>query len=223
MGASAAKPDRIPLFPLENVVLLPEAAVPLHVFEPRYCQLTADALAGDRRIGMVVVRPEHAHELAGDPPVYGVGCAGLVAEHQRLADGRYHVLLHGVHRFRILSELPPQGERLYRIAETEALPEQIGDAGRAAQLRDQVIDLLQRLAERTLGADREIDAGQLRALELVRFANAVSQSVRLPTREKQGLIEAPTIAERLERLASALDFHLALLAQPGADASETVH
>jgi len=223
VSASAATRVRIPLFPLENVVLLPDAVVPLHVFEPRYRQLTADALAGDRRIGMVAVRPEHAHEMAGDPPVYGVGCAGVVAEHQRLADGRYHILLHGVHRFRILSELPREGERLYRIAETEALPEEMGDAPRAGRLRDQVIDLLQRLAERTLGVDREIDTAQLRRLELARFANAVCQSVGLPAREKQALLEAPSVAERLERLAGALDFHLALLARPRADGSETVH
>ena len=65
---------RIPLFPLENVVLLPDVVLPLHVFEPRYRQLTTDALAGDRRIGMIAVRPEHAHQMAGDPPLYAVGC-----------------------------------------------------------------------------------------------------------------------------------------------------
>jgi len=205
------------------VVLLPDAVVPLHVFEPRYRQLTADALAGDRRIGMVAVRPEHAQEMAGDPPVYAVGCAGVVAEHELLADGRYHVLLRGAHRFRILSELPREGERLYRIAETEALTEEIGDAADAERLRGDVLDLLQRLAQRTLGPDREIDATALRGLGIARFANVVSQSVGLPAPEKQSLLEAATIAERLARLASALDFHLAVLARQGGRGAETVH
>ena len=214
---------RIPLFPLENVVLLPEVVVPLHVFEPRYRQLTTAALASDRRIGMIAVRPEHAHALGGDPPLYDVGCAGLVTEHRRLPDGRYHLLLQGTHRFRVVGELPREGERLYRIAETEVLAEAPGDTARALALRDQVIDLLVRLSERTLEPGQAIDVAKLRSLELARFANAVCQSVNLPTREKQSLLEAPSVAERLERLATTLDFHLAWLARPDAEGSETVH
>jgi hypothetical protein len=214
---------RIPLFPLENVVLLPELAVPLHVFELRYRQLTADALAGDRRIGMIAVRPEHTHAMAGDPPLYEVGCAGFVSDHRRLPDGRYHLLLQGTHRFRILGELPRDAARLYRIAEAEPLPEAAGDAARASALRDQVIELLVRLSERTLAPGQAIDLARLRALEVTRFANAVSQSVNLPTREKQSLLEAASSEERLERLASALDFQLAWLGRPDAEGSETLH
>ena len=214
---------RIPLFPLENVVLLPEVVVPLHVFEPRYRQLTAAALAADRRIGMIAVRAEHAHEMAGDPPIYEVGCEGFVAEHRRLPDGRYHLLLQGTQRFRVLGEVPREGERLYRIAEAEPLPEAPGDAARAASLRDQVIDLLVRLSERALEPGQAIDVARLRALELARFANAVSQSVSLPTREKQSLLEAASCEERLERLAGVLDFHLAWAGRPDAEGPETLH
>jgi hypothetical protein len=214
---------RLPLFPLENVVLLPEVAVPLHVFEPRYRQLTAAALASDRRIGMVAVRPECAHEMAGDPPLFDVGCAGFVTEHRRLPDGRYHLLLQGTHRFRILEELPREGERLYRVAEAEMLADAAGDPERARALREQVIELLVRLSERTLAPGQAIDVAKLRALETAQFANAVSQSVSLPTREKQSLLEAPSITERLERLAATLDFHLAWLGRPDVEGSETVH
>ena len=214
---------RIPLFPLENVVLLPEVVVPLHVFEPRYRQLTAAALAGDRRIGMIAVRPEHAHEMAGDPPLYEVGCAGFVTEHRRLPDGRYHLLLQGTERFRILGELPRDGERLYRIADAEPLPEASGDPAHATALRDQVIELLVRLSERALEPGQAIDVAKLRALAVGRFANAVAQSVNLPTREKQSLLEAASSAERLERLASALDFQLAWRGRRDAEGSETLH
>ena len=57
-------PERLPLFPLANVVLFPRVQTPLHIFEPRYRQLTEHALAGERRIGMVAVRPEHADDDA---------------------------------------------------------------------------------------------------------------------------------------------------------------
>jgi Lon protease-like protein len=214
---------RIPLFPLENVVLLPEGTVPLHIFEPRYRQMMEDALAGDRRIGMIAVRPEHAHEMAGDPLLYAVGCAGFVTEHQRLADGRFHLLLRATHRFRVARELPRDGARLYRLAEIEPLDESPGDPDSALRARDRVVELLDQLAERLLGAERGADALQLRALGLAQFAAGVAQAVALPTREKQALLEADTIQARLERLAGALDFHLALLGRTLADEPETVH
>jgi Lon protease-like protein len=214
---------RIPLFPLENVVLLPEGVVPLHIFEPRYRQLTEHALAGDRRVGMIAVRPEGSHEMAGDPPLFEIGCAGFVAEHQRSADGRFQLLLRAAERFRVLRELPREPGRLYRIAEIEPLQEQLGDEAAALHARDRVVELLAELARRMLGPVRPIDSDQLRALGLAHFATGVAQSLALPTREKQSLLEASTLAERLTRLAGALDFHLALLDHRAARGPETLH
>jgi hypothetical protein len=216
-------PVTIPLFPLENVVLLPEGMVPLHIFEPRYRQLTEAALAGDRRIGMIAVRPEGSGEMAGEPPLFEIGCAGFVAEHQRSADGRFQLLLRAMERFRVLRELPREPGRLYRIAEIEPLQEQVGDQATALRARDRVVELLAQLAERTLGPVRTIDSAQLRALGLAHFATGIAQSLALPTREKQSLLEAATLAERLERLAGALDFHLALLDRRATGGPETLH
>ncbi|HEY8492570.1 MAG TPA: LON peptidase substrate-binding domain-containing protein, partial [Myxococcota bacterium] len=103
---SEPREETIPLFPLPNVVLFPGARVPLHVFEPRYRQMTAHALAGERRIGIVAIRPEHLSEIMGDPPLFSVGCAGLVEQATRRDDGRYDIILRGTERFRILGELP---------------------------------------------------------------------------------------------------------------------
>ena len=182
-----------------------------------------DVVAGDRQIGMIAVRPEHAHEMAGDPPLYAIGCAGFVTEHRRLPDGRHQMLLQGTQRFRLVREPPREGERLYRIAEVEALEDDPGDATRAGKLRERVIELLIRLTERTLEAGQALDAGRLQALEIGQFANVVSQSVNLPTPEKQSLLEADTLTERLERLVGALDFQLAWLAQAPDGGSERVH
>jgi Lon protease-like protein len=214
---------RLPLFPLENVVLMPEGVVPLHIFEPRYRQLMEDALASDRRIGMVAVRPEHVDDMTGDPPVYAIGCAGFVAEHQRLADGRFHLLLRAVHRFRIVRELPREAGRLYRVAEVAALEDSLGDRDGALRARERVIELLVQLTERALGRDQAVDVEQLRALELAQLAGGVAQAVGLPTREKQALLEADTVAERLEQLAGALDFQLALLERAPGGGPETLH
>ena len=214
--------ERLSLFPLETVVLLPEGVVPLHVFEPRYRQLTEAALAGDHRIGMIAVRPEGVHEMAGEPPLFEIGCAGLVEQHERLADGRFHLLLRATERFRVLRELPREPARLYRVAEIEALAEEVGDEAAALRARDRVVALLVRLAERT-GSERVLDTNQLRTLGLAQLATGVAQSVHLPTREKQSLLEAPTLAERLERLAGTLDFHLTLLDRNQPEGPETLH
>src|SRR4029077_9619600 len=96
--------ELLPLFPLPNVVLFPNVFLPLHIFEPRYREMVADALAGDRMIGMVLLRPGWEHDYEGRPPVYEVGCSGVITHFERLADGRYNIILRGVERFRILEK-----------------------------------------------------------------------------------------------------------------------
>ena len=127
-------PEQIPIFPLPEVVLLPGEVLPLHIFEPRYRQMTEAALEAERLIGMVTVRPDACEEMGGNPPIYAVGCVGFINEHQRLPDGRYNVVLRGVKRFRVQSESAPDLERLYRLADARWLEDPHGGSadGRAA-------------------------------------------------------------------------------------------
>src|SRR5437588_10526554 len=112
--------DLLPLFPLPNVVLFPNVFLPLHIFEPRYRQMVADALAGDRLIGMVLLRPGYERDYEGRPPVYAVGCRGVMTHAERQPDGRYNIVLRGLDRFRIDSE---NDERSYRRAAVDVLHE----------------------------------------------------------------------------------------------------
>src|SRR5512134_2216313 len=88
-------PSKIPIFPLPNVVLFPKVFLPLHIFEPRYRAMVDDALAGDRIIGMVLLRPGYEANYEGRPPVYAVGCAGSITHAERRDDGRFNIVLHG--------------------------------------------------------------------------------------------------------------------------------
>src|SRR5215216_1637862 len=92
------------LFPLPNLVLFPHVMQPLHIFEPRYRQMTADALDGDRLIAMVLPRPGWELDYAGKPAVHPVACLGKVVAEQRLDDGRFNILLRGLSRLRIIEE-----------------------------------------------------------------------------------------------------------------------
>jgi len=108
-----------PLFPLPNVVHFPHLLLPLHIFEPRYRQMTADALASDRLIALVMLQHDWEKDGTGRPGICAVGCLGSVVADQRLEDGRYNLLLRGQCRIRILREI--LDSKLYRSAEVELL------------------------------------------------------------------------------------------------------
>jgi Lon protease-like protein len=145
-GADAL-PGTIPLFPLDDLMVFPNIIRPLHIFEPRYRAMMEDALKGDRIIGMVQLRPGYEADYEGRPPVFAIGCAGVISEFERLPDGRFNLLLRGLVRFRILSE---DQSRPYRIARVEAIPEEPDAEERAAlaALREQLLDLVAGTIER---------------------------------------------------------------------------
>jgi Lon protease-like protein len=213
----------IPLFPLSNVVLFPGCLAPLHIFELRYRQMTEAALRGERLIGMVTVRPDAREEMGGNPPIYAVGCAGFITDHQRLPDGRYNIVLRGMKRFRVESESAPDFERLYRLADARWLDDP--DAGSAvgrAGLREGVLDHLRRLARRSQG-DEEVSLAELGELDDGTFTHALCQALGLPPAEKQGLLEAASLTERLTQLEGLLAFYLAGLDSSDPGGTGTVH
>jgi len=120
-------PATIPIFPLSDVVLFPGVFLPLHIFEPRYRQMVADALAGDRVIGMALLRPGWESDYEGRPAVYQTGCAGVITHAEQLSDGRYNIVLKGLAKFRLLDE---DASRQYRLAHVESLSEPIDDRQR---------------------------------------------------------------------------------------------
>ena len=111
-----------PLFPLDGVVLLPHAMLRLFVFEPRYRQMMEDVLDGSGQVAMAVFQGDEWRESYHEsPPIKPAVCVGQVAHHERQADGTYRVWLQGVCRARVLEEMEPEGERLYRSVVLEPL------------------------------------------------------------------------------------------------------
>ncbi len=107
-----------PLFPLPNVVLFPNALLPLQIFEPRYRQMTADALEGERMIAMSLMRPGW-DTLPSDAaaPVHRIVGLGKIIAHEKLPDGRYFLVLRGLARASLLSE--QRVDLPYRIGQLE--------------------------------------------------------------------------------------------------------
>jgi hypothetical protein len=109
-------PSSLPIFPLPTVVLFPNVFLPLHIFEPRYRQMIADALAGDRIIGMVLLKPGFEDDYEGRPPIYGTGCSGLITHVERMEDGRFNLILRGLEKFIVHGEEDPTEGTQYRRA-----------------------------------------------------------------------------------------------------------
>ena len=108
----------VPVFPLPDLVFFPHASLPLHIFEPRYRQMTEDVLGGDRLIAMALLKPGWEQGYGGSPEVFPLACAGLIEEEARLPDGRFNIRLRGVSRVEVLSFLK---ESPYRVARVRVL------------------------------------------------------------------------------------------------------
>lgn len=217
---------RLPLFPLSQVVLFPHGRVPLHIFEQRYRRMAADVLEGERRIGMVAVPPEHGEAMSGDPPVYPVGCAGLITHVEPLRDGRYNIVLRGWRRFRILREAPRAADRPYRIAEVELLDERLEaqEAPRVAALRARLLELFGSLVRQSSEPlQLEQLTARLAELDDPAFTDGLCQALVFSTPERQSLLEEERVAERLARLTELVRFRLAELGSAGPPGSPTVH
>jgi len=192
-------PSTIPLFPLPNVVLFPNVCLPLHIFEPRYREMVADALDADRIIGMVLLRPGWEGEYEGRPPIYSVGCAGLITHAERQHDGRFNLVLRGLHKFKVTVE---DHSRRYRMAAIDPILETVADGDRAtigAERRRLESLLVPRPEGR--GADPKMPPS-MPDEELV---NSLAQYLDLEMVEKQALLERDGLVERCKSLIDLLE------------------
>ncbi len=196
-------PERFPLFPLPNVVFFPRMYLPLHIFEPRYRAMVADAAAGGRCIGMVLLKEGWEQDYYGNPSIFEVGCVGRLVSVRPLPDGRYNILLQGLQRFEVREQ---SFEKRYREARV-ALKAGEADASLDPPVRAELI----RALERYLAACEDGRSWQ----ELVRldvddevFVNSLSSYLDLTPLEKQFLLEADSLLQRVRRLHDLIRFRL---------------
>jgi len=195
-------PSSIPLFPLPNAVLFPNVFLPLHIFEPRYRQMVADALAGDRIIGMVLLRPGYEADYEGRPSIFAVGCAGVITHSQPLADGRYDIVLRGMEKFRVVSEDHTQP---YRIGHVESISETVppDDVQPLRQQRQRLEAVLAAAIERVRSEPKFPPSVPDEDL-----VNALAQYLDLETLEHQALLECNGVLARCRALIDLLEMKL---------------
>jgi Lon protease-like protein len=183
---------RIPLFPLPEVVLLPGTLLPLHIFEPRYRAMVADALETDRTIGMTMLKPgaEASDEV---PAIHRIGTAGEIVESETLPDGRYNILLEARFRFRVLEERTPDPYRVARVEEVRTVP--FPEAGEGKRIVASATALYGEIA-------RALDLPPLPGEQISpeRLASEMALRLRHAPPELQALLETDSLASRFETL-----------------------
>jgi uncharacterized protein len=187
---------RLSVFPLGGALLFPRMHLPLHIFEPRYRAMVSDALARDRRIGMVQPRG------AGDPPpLFETGCVGRIVDVEALPDGRFDIVLEGLARFRILRELDVTTSFRQVEADLEAVAdmETLSLAGRSS------IEIEARRFADAQGY--AVDWEAVSRLDDESLVNGIAQIAPFDVASKQALLESPSLADRAELVVQLMQFY----------------
>lgn len=186
---------RLSIFPLPGALLFPGMHLPLHIFEPRYSAMVSDAMARDRRIGMI--QPSGEGEV---PALYNLGCVGKIAEVEALDEGRYNIILEGVALFRVVRELKVSTP--FRQVEAELLPveddEQLSIARRSSlEMESRRFADLQGYA---------VDWEAVSRLDDMSLVNGIAQIAPFDSAAKQALLEASDIETRAELIIQLMQF-----------------
>jgi Lon protease-like protein len=189
---------RLSIFPLSGALLFPRMHLPLHIFEPRYRAMISDALARDRRIGMVQPRG------GGDPPpLFDIGCVGRIAEVQAMEDGRFNIVLEGLTRFRIVRELEVTTPFRQVEADYAAFDDGDDDLVLASVLRADLEQEARRFAE---ARGYVVDWDSVGRLDDESLVNGIAQIAPFDAAAKQALLESPTMLDRADLLVQFLRF-----------------
>jgi uncharacterized protein len=192
----------VPIFPLPDVTFFPHTLLPLHVFEARYRAMVIDALERDRRLAVVKLQPGYEAGYAGKPAVHPVAGLGEIVSCERLATGRYNILLRGECRVRLEDELP--SDTLYRVVRARRLAdaEPAGDAMPAlTRMRAACRSLLSALQRPADLLDPALAEGQAAGVIADRVAAAVLPDADL----RQSLLETLDADARVKRVADAVE------------------
>ncbi|MZH03534.1 MAG: hypothetical protein F3745_09125, partial [Nitrospinae bacterium] len=181
------------------------------IFEPRYRQMTADALEGERKIGMVLLKPDWVATYFDRPEIFSIGCVGSIEKEVCHPDGKYNFTLVGLRRFRIVRE---QEGKPYRLAEIELLEEkneqEIGEAPNAT--RDGLIDSYREFISlipenNSLKKEPDWNLGE----KLSQFVDRFAYRLDLTLDQKQSFLEEQDVLQRARFLHEFLKMKIDLV------------
>ena len=195
-------PEIVPIFPLEDTLLLPGGLLPLNIFEKRYLAMVEDAIHGDRIIGMV--QPAEA----GDTRHTGlrqIGCLGRVTAFQEAGDNTVLIGLYGICRFKIISEEPEHNG--YRKCKIDIFAEDLVEDKQNITIdRSTLITTFKNYLEANA---MEADWESIDSTDDQTLVTALCMMSPYGSAEKQALLEAPDLKSRAETLIALTEIDLA--------------
>lgn len=205
---SPALPDDfagvVRMFPLPNVVLFPHVILPLHIFEPRYCDLLEESLATDRLIAMSLLMPGWETNTDGRPDVAPIACLGKIISHTRLPEGRHNIMLAGLRRAAIKQELPLK--KSFRRANVELLDDFYPASGASVRpsLQRKLLDAFQRFVPKTSLAQEQFEQLLAQQISLGMLTDIVAFTINMPLPLKQQLLNEWHVDRRARLLLESL-------------------
>ena len=190
-------PKIIPVFPLSGVIYFPKTNLPLNIFEQRYLNLINDAYDKDKLMGMVQSKKENNS-------VYEIGCLGKISDYQKSKDGRILINLTGISRFKILKETP--NDKLYREFEVD-YESFTGDLENTNNEVD-----AKKLMEKAKTFFKKhgllLNWREFEKLDHVQKINTLAMIAPINNEEKQKLLEAISLENKIKTLESIISFYL---------------
>jgi ATP-dependent Lon protease len=201
------------LFPLPNVTVFPHVMQPLHVFEPRYRALFADALSGDKLIAMATLSPGWEETYDQRPVIFPHACLCRIATHTKLDDGCYNTLLIGLRRLKIVKELPPT--KMFREAQVELLDDEYSQMNAPSRpgLQRRLVERFKRIVPKMAEAQEQLDQLLGSDVPLGLLTDLVAYTVDLPLATKMALLSEINVDRRAELLLQNLG--LSIGSMPG--------
>jgi Lon protease-like protein len=206
-ASPADLPQSVPIFPLSGALLLPFAHRPLNIFEPRYVGMVDAALRGDRLIGMIQPQDTEEESPRGRAPLKSIGCVGRLTHFEDNGEGRYFIILEGICRFVLSTELLVTTR--YRQATISA--EQFAsdfDRGFGAERvdRERFLKMMRDYAE---FANIEMNWDEIAKTGIADLVNFCCMVSPYGAAEKQQLLEANTLETRAETLIAMAEYEMA--------------
>jgi ATP-dependent Lon protease len=201
MGPGRMVPSSLPVLPLRETVPFPDALTPLAVGQERSIELVNDVLAGNRMLVMVAGRDPAVEQPAPDQ-LFDVGVVGAVARMLKVPDGTLRILVQAAQRVKIDDWVR---EQPYLVAEISDLPDVVdAPANEVEALKRNVQQTFGQIVEEVPYLPEELQIAVANLDDPGALSNLIAGALRLPTDEKQALLEETDIAKRLRRLVELL-------------------
>jgi Lon protease-like protein len=191
---------RVPIFPLSGALLFPRSQLPIHIFEPRYREMTRDAIDSGGQIAMI--QPQR-YDDDNKAPLYAVGCVGEIVGVEEMDDGRFNIVLLGSNRFRLIREI--ENDTLYRCAEVDISAFNDSEPDALPMIQRAEVEREARKLGDALGL--AVDWAAVARLDDEMLVNAIAQVAPFDVGAKQALLEELSLDGRADLLVQLMQFH----------------